>query len=357
MNILLVTDSEANPLSGGIEHVTYNLSESFKKLSHHVCCVTADADFDDLLKKNHFDIILSKILKKYNTKQVLPKIYKLTRNTNTVLIACFHNLPTYELYGRKTIIRLMRKTGFTFLLKRHIIKKLKYFLNSDYILFESPRYIPLYKQLVDDQTHAYIAIPNTLGFKEWLEPHDLSAKPNDILMMVRFDESQKRVTLALKIWKEIERCGLFNDWTLRIVGYGPDEKLIFNCAKKLRLNQVVFEGRQKPESYFRNAAIYMMTSAYEGFPMALGEAHQSGAVPIAFDSFPAVHDIIENDYNGILIKNNDIKTYAEQLKALMQNKEKREKMAKNGLISSKRFSEDEIMKQWEVVFKQIVQPI
>jgi glycosyltransferase involved in cell wall biosynthesis len=356
MKILFITDLEVNPLSGGIERITYNLSESFRKIGHEVHCITADADIYNLLTKTSFDVIISKILKKNNTKTILPKIYELTRTRNTKLIACFHNLPTYELYGRNKIIHFLKKIGLTFLVKWHIIKKLKYFLNSDCIFFESPCYIPIYKELVKDNTHVYAAIPNALGFDEWFDPKNLSNKQNEALMVVRFDESQKRITLALRIWKEIENSGLFENWTLRIVGGGgPDEKFINNFANKIQLKNVCFEGRQKPEPYYRKASIFMMTSAYEGFPMTLGEAHQFGVVPIAFDSFSAIHDIIENEKNGIIVKNNDQKKYIEQLKRLMQNKEKREKMAQNGLISSKRFSEEKIVKQWELLLKKLVQ--
>jgi hypothetical protein len=41
MNILFITDSEANPLSGGIERVTYNLAENFSSLGFNVLCVTS----------------------------------------------------------------------------------------------------------------------------------------------------------------------------------------------------------------------------------------------------------------------------------------------------------------------------
>jgi glycosyltransferase involved in cell wall biosynthesis len=46
-----------------------------------------------------------------------------------------------------------------------------------------------------------------------------------------------------------------------------------------------------------------MTSAYEGWGLTLTEAQQMGVVPIAFDSFGAVYDIIENEYNGLIIPN------------------------------------------------------
>ena len=37
------------------------------------------------------------------------------------------------------------------------------------------------------------------------------------------------------------------------------------------------------------------------FPMSIIEAQQNGVVPIVMDSFLSVHDIIDNDVNGVLI--------------------------------------------------------
>jgi len=354
MKILFITDVDANPLGGGIERITYNLAENFRKLGYEVLCTTADTDFDTLFAQTHFDIIISKILKKQNVRTILPKVYQLTRGKNTKLIACFHNLPTYELYGRNKTIRFLRKIGLTFLLKQHIIKKLKYFLYSDCIFFESPRYIPIYKDLVKDKKHFYAAIPNALGFDERFAPEDLPSKKSEVLMVVRFDESQKRIILALKIWKKIENSELFEDWVLRIVGTGPDEKTILNFAKKLQLKSVIFEGRQKPEPYYRKASIFMMTSAYEGFPMTLGEAHQFGVVPIAFDSFPAIHDIIESGENGIIVANNNTKEYVSSLKELMQNKEKRYFLAKNGLNDCERYTSKIVIDKWIALLNNLI---
>ena len=53
-----------------------------------------------------------------------------------------------------------------------------------------------------------------------------------------------------------------------------------------------------------------MTSRYEGFGMTLTEALQNACIPLAYDSYSSVHDIIQNGQNGFLIKNNDEQSYA-----------------------------------------------
>lgn len=72
-----------------------------------------------------------------------------------------------------------------------------------------------------------------------------------------------------------------------------------NIPDRLVLKNVLFEGRQNPLSYYRRAAVFLMTSLFEGFGVTLTEAQQMGVVPMAMDSFEAVHDIINHRVSGI----------------------------------------------------------
>jgi glycosyltransferase involved in cell wall biosynthesis len=49
-----------------------------------------------------------------------------------------------------------------------------------------------------------------------------------------------------------------------------------------------------------------MTSTAEGWGMVLTEAQQMGVPVVAMDSFGALHDIIEDGYNGRIVPNNDL---------------------------------------------------
>lgn len=94
----------------------------------------------------------------------------------------------------------------------------------------------------------------------------------------------------------------------------------------------------------------MMTSAYEGWPMTVIEAMQNGVVPIVFNSYSAVYDILTDEEDGIIIENNDIKNYADRLAALMEDNVLREKMAKNAITKVQNFCVDKIVEQWLTVF-------
>ncbi len=70
-----------------------------------------------------------------------------------------------------------------------------------------------------------------------------------------------------------------------------------------------FVGYQDPLPYQLESSISCMTSLYEGWGMVLTEAMQCGAVPIAFNSFASVTDVIDHGRNGILVKPFSIKQY------------------------------------------------
>lgn len=352
MNILIITDKEVLPTSGGIERVSYNFYEQFRKIGYNVILTVVGANYAELLK-NNFDVIICNLMNKHNIKSELPKLFQLKQKYDTKLLYCYHNTVGYELLIHTKIMQLIKKLKLECIVKNKIKAKLKCGMYADKIVLLSESYIPIYQRFINFYDNSkFVAIPNSLSFNLNNEDSILNEKRKEVLIVTRFDDKQKRIILALQIWKKIEESKKFGDWILRIVGGGgKDELKIKQFAKKQQLKNVIFVGRQKPESYYRTASIFMMTSAFEGFPMTLGEAQQFGAVPIVFNTFSAVFDIIENDQNGIIIENNNLNLYCEELKNLMLNADKREKMAIACLESCQRFSEEKVIAQWEKLFR------
>ena len=95
--------------------------------------------------------------------------------------------------------------------------------------------------------------------------------------------------------------------SLAIVGDGVERKNIENLAHKYELeDNITFYGFQKnPYPILKNAKILIMTSIYEGTPMAALEA-QALDKPIIATPVDGLKKIITNDYNGILSDNNEV---------------------------------------------------
>ena len=88
--------------------------------------------------------------------------------------------------------------------------------------------------------------------------------------------------------------------------------------------------------------------------MVLTEAMSFGTIPFAFDSYSAVHDIIEDGKTGVLVKPFSINEYANKLASLMSDEDERNRMSANCITDVTRFSLDNIVNQWEDLFKSLV---
>lgn len=254
--------------------------------------------------------------------------------SNSIRLAAF---PIWKLYSYRGSARLY-KTNYGI---------------CDRCVMLSTKEIPtLEKYIGRDQSKKCVAINNPLTFDTIESESCLKSKTNTVLIVSRLDNFEKRIDLALKIWANVERAGI-KDWTFKIVGFGIHEQKIRDQIKRLELQRVSLEGRQPSEPYYETASIFLMTSSIEGWGLTLTESMQKGVVPMAFDSYPAISDIITNGYDGILIKDKDIESYSRQLIELMQNNEMRKSLALNCLKSCSRFKIDKIVNQWVSLFETL----
>jgi len=97
-----------------------------------------------------------------------------------------------------------------------------------------------------------------------------------------------------------------------------------------------------------------MTSAFEGWGLTLTEAEQCGCVPLAYDSYEAVHDIITDGHNGYIIPNNNIQKYTEKLIALMKNPEQLRQMQENAQSDCLRHSQATVSQKWDELFHKLI---
>jgi glycosyltransferase involved in cell wall biosynthesis len=388
MNILFLLNTDVSPsAAGGDVTMVHTLAQALTGL--HGCNISlaffdrhptpspirnkipvAPYDknrFEAFLLKNRIDRIIVSVLSRQNTR-LLPDIYGLAHKHGIKVIQWFHMMPGYEMANYGSLARLWfavkarkhlsvhsRRLVLTWL--RALIRpaarlylRPKYRLlydHCDACVLLSPHFIPGFMGMAGRKTAKCSAIGNAATFEHDMTAGALAQKRKEVLIVSRLDESTKRLSLALKIWRKIERESALKDWTLTVVGSGDDMAYYQYLSRKLKLQRCAFEGRQPSMPYFKRASLFMMTSACEGFPLTLGEALQMGAVPLAFDSFGAVRDIIRHGHNGLLIPNNDVNTYAAQLSRLMHHEALRRTMAQHAAESARQFALPEVMKKWK----------
>lgn len=372
MNILFVEGSLPAHL-GGVERVTRLLANGFETLGHkcffayylnddpaisHDIKLKYDPSwtkeefcyfFISFTKTHHIELIINQDLY-FNGLLYYYKIYK---NCGGRIINCYHMSPNWKNYVKQRFGIRDRIKNFLFKACYGCgIAEIKcremYEIVSRFVLL-SDSFIDDFSKVhsIKDKSK-FCGIPNPLTFPDVSSPDVINHKEKEVLIVSRLVDVHKNITGALRIWKMVEDIG--TDWTLRIIGYGEDEMMLKEYSSNLGLKRVSFEGKSSnPLDFYKRAQIFMMTSNFEGFGMTLTESLQNACVPIAFDTYSSLHDIIINGYNGYIINRGDEKCFANVMIKLQNDNALRYKFQLNALDSSRKFTIDSIMQQWSKI--------
>lgn len=403
MNILFISDRQALPTFGGIERVICNLARQFKSDNHHCYHVyfslidekelpnplfqdelllkdDFQAKLEKLISEKRIDFVINNCIVKNDIKVIMPALQTVKKNTpETKFCFLYHNACarvetlhcSYSFFLRRFFCKSWKKIDvlnffakaiifdtFPRITNRYFQKKYRRISeNEPNLVFLSKYYKRNFAKIaglknIPAQWHA---IGNSLCF-DIKEEIELNKKENVVLLVARIEEDHKRISKALEIWEKIqvEKSNDFvNNWRFVLVGDGNDKRIYEDIVEKKHIPNVYFEGWKDSLPYYINASIFIMVSATEGFPMTLMEAKQCGCVPIAYDSFEAVHDVIEDNVDGYIVKNNDINSYVERLASLMKDDILRNTMAEKGMASAQKFSVDKIAQEWYNYYNQL----
>lgn len=161
----------------------------------------------------------------------------------------------------------------------------------------------------------------------------------------------KGATRALNAWKIIcEQKGVADDWRLVILGDGEEMPSCREVIEKYSLKNVSLEGYQPDVfKFLRRAKLYLHPSSRDGFPMTLVEAMSCGCVPIVFDSFGAVNDIVEDGVNGLLVSPYDIGAFAAACTYAMRSDGALMEMSHSARSIIAKFSVEKVISRWEMI--------
>lgn len=381
-NILFLQNSIL-PANGGVPRVSDIIAKELTRRGHHCYFVFYDKDNDLYPDENKLKVDLngdyhtleSSIMQLIADKQINVLLCQNTYFTPFIRVIrqvrkvfpsidffCFlHASPDYwqfssreknNLTFRRFFMNTAKKVAKTIVFKFHnpYIKTTTalYELCDKFILLsESFKESFLEVYGIEKANNKLLAIPNPLTFADSLLPAEINSKEKIVLIISRLEESQKKISAALRIWKLLP-AATRDSWKLLIVGTGPDELSYKNYAKEHNLHNILFTGQQTDViGYYRQSSIFMMTSIWEGLPMSLLEAQQNGVVPIAFDNFSSIYDVVEDGKNGYVIKQNNIMEFRDKLCELMENEGLRHSMAVSSIEKSKAYQVSPIVDRWE----------
>lgn len=386
MNVAFYYYSDINPNRGGTERVTYVLAKELERrginyiyiaqitngveyeeekgkqyflpCSERLACPENEARLHELLKEKKIDVLINQ-----DAMNGLSTFLSTARFPETHLVSVVH----FNLFGacehledeiKQNYIqgRISRRKYFIQRLlmpyykhKARIDKKRHYQVLtsvSDRVVLLSQHDVREYPCSGRDKL---CSIPNpvTLGASS-----PVADKEKLVLFVGRMSYAPKRPDYFLRVWKKIQ--DVCPDWRAEILGGGPCLAYFEELATKLGVERVRFRGFVDPTEYYRRASVICMTSTYEGFGLVLLEAQKMSCVPIAFDSYGAVRDIVEDGNNGYLVPPFDLDLYAEKLKSLMADHSLRESMANQGAATLRKFAVDKVVPLWLDLLNKIV---
>ena len=391
MNILFLNIYKpTSNASGGIARVTCNLGNLFCS-NGYKCGVAYYYDvagnIDDCFERtaqldfHHEQSMLEELAALYQVfviqihmskayLHLMPMLDVVRERFGTKVIYCHHTVPFVEAAGcdfdylkyllfhssSKLSDRLKESVWclISILMPKYSIKRIakrrQYVADHvDKVVLLSASFIPVFREYVRCPEDKVTAIGNCVTFEKGL--NTIESKDKTVLVVSNMNERAKRISTMLRIWKDVLKKDSLKDWNLVLVGDGADLDYYKNLAKQLNLRNCTFVGRQNPRSYYEKGSILMLTSAYEGFGMVILEAQQMGCVPVVYDSYESVHDLITDGENGILVENKNKKQFVEKLASLMESEPMRREFAVTCVNMDNRFSTDAIFALWENLFR------
>ena len=162
-------------------------------------------------------------------------------------------------------------------------------------------------------------------------------------------KGHKRPHLLIEAFSKV--ADQFPNWIVEL--WGADENKAYKAQLELMIKQanltdrVQFKGITKDvESVLSTGDIYAMMSASEGFGLSMAEAMAKGLPVIACDTWLGVSDMVQDEYNGILVADNS-DDIAQGLKKLMSDNELCTNLGKNASNSMKQYAPNIIWSRWE----------
>ena len=153
----------------------------------------------------------------------------------------------------------------------------------------------------------------------------------------------------LNVWNIISNK--YQDWKLVIVGDGStDTKVKLQQLITRNHNSVVFKAFTADivEEY-KKAAIFVLSSRYEGWGLVAIEAMSQGCATLACDFFGRQAEFITDKVNGILCRPDDPKEMQSKLEELISNDDLRIRLQHNAVKNLEKYSEINVAKKIEKI--------
>ena len=223
----------------------------------------------------------------------------------------------------------------------HLVVSERNDLRKQQLPFPWPRFRRLLYRRAD------VLTANTTGVMDSLVPlfqaRQLALLPNPLPMPVvpaaagTARDRQGFVTVARLVPQKgidvliralAQTVGEARDWTLTLVGDGPEREALERQVQQAGLQeQVQFLGfRSDPQTFLLQAGVFVLPSRFEGMPNALLEAMAAGLAVVVTDASPGPLEVVVNGVSGLVVPSDDPSALADALDRLAADPPLRERL-------------------------------
>jgi glycosyltransferase involved in cell wall biosynthesis len=195
-------------------------------------------------------------------------------------------------------------------------------------------------------------IYNPVIFPESQFEMPIGIPENYFLFFGRIEDKIKNLSLLIEAF-ELSKVQE-NNVHLLIVGDGSDKEMILNTIKSKKLNDFIhlLPFQKNILGYIQYAKSTVLTSHFEGFPMSLLESLVAGTPVISVDCETGPREIIQNNFNGLLVENHNSKALAEAMLLMIIDENLYQTCENNSKKSVEHLSLENIAQQWNQLLEK-----
>lgn len=197
-------------------------------------------------------------------------------------------------------------------------------------------------------------------------PNPLPSELFDVKRAASFTSDRKRVTSVgrLQTLKQFDLlieafsrlAPEFSDWDLWVWGEGPHRKDLEAQSERSGVaGRIFLPGRTTtPWERMAESDIYVLTSRYEGLPMAMMEGMALGLATIAFDCPSGPRELTRDGEDGVLLPPGDVEALTAAMRRLMSDEQLRHQLGMKASVSIReRFSVERVLTVWDRMFERV----
>jgi glycosyltransferase involved in cell wall biosynthesis len=184
-----------------------------------------------------------------------------------------------------------------------------------------------------------------------LPEHTSALDGHTIVWVARAERHQKRLDLAIRVLPLV--LARVPDAKLLIVGGGPDLDWAQEYARSLGvLRSIEFVGyTTNVAQYLARSDVHILTSEFEGWCLALGEAWAYGIPTVMFE-LPYL-EYVQSGKGFVPVKMLDVAAMAEAVTGLLLNAEKRKALGREAREVAEEFDRVSFEENWRRIFDDI----